>query len=69
MSNKVNDTLGFLMRVSFYIAGFCIIFALPNVIKYGNFNQNKANLNAAIVFIIIAVILFTVNNILSKKQA
>lgn len=68
MSDKPARVLGLLMRFCIYIAAFSMIFALPNLFKYGDFSHNKANLNATITFLIIAVILYTVNNILSKKQ-
>ncbi len=68
MSEKPGRVLGLMMRFCVYIAAFSLIFALPNLVKFGDFSRNKANLNTTIVFLIIAVILYTVNNILSKKQ-
>jgi low affinity Fe/Cu permease len=67
MSDKVSNTLGLLMRFSLYISGFSILFAIPSLIKYGNFSHNQVNLNTSLTFLVLAVVLFTVNNIVSKK--
>jgi hypothetical protein len=56
------------MRVCIYISGFSLLFTFPNVIKYGNFSHNQANLNVTMAFLVIAAVLFLVNSITSKMN-